>query len=131
MTLMYSEEYSGWLVSERPWTRSLQKYIFLPMDGSHCTNPFFAHGSHCTNHTRIDVRLHILFFFFCLVFVVHRLFVGGHSAGGHLTACMLYTDWHRYGIDTQPLSGAILLSGIYDLSPIRRSSVNRPLNLTK
>ena len=57
--------------------------------------------------------------------------MGGHSAGGHLSACMLYTDWTQYGMETQPFSGAILLSGIYDLGPIQKSVVNEPLNLTE
>ena len=55
----------------------------------------------------------------------------GHSAGGHLSATMLYTDWSQYGIDTQPLSGAILLSGIYDLTPLQRSYVNDDLKFTQ
>ncbi len=63
--------------------------------------------------------------------MLSRLFVGGHSAGGHLSACMLYTDWSRYGLETQPFSGTILLSGLYDLVPIQRSIVNEPLHLTE
>ena len=69
-----------------------------------------------------------LVYYYCFSF---RLFVGGHSAGGHLAACMLYTDWNQYGIETPPFSGAILLSGIYDLLPIERSVVNQPLSLTQ
>ena len=57
--------------------------------------------------------------------------MGGHSAGGHLSACMLYSDWLKYGIDTQPFSGAILLSGLHDLGPIQRCHMNDPLQLTE
>ena len=59
------------------------------------------------------------------------LHVCGHSAGGHLAACMMYTDWPKYGVASQPLSGALLLSGIYNLDPIQRSHVDRPLKLTE
>jgi len=62
---------------------------------------------------------------------VCSLVVSGHSAGGHLAACMLYTEWRRYGVETQPLCGAVLMSGVYDLDPIHKTTVNNPLNLTE
>ena len=62
----------------------------------------------------------------------YRIFVGGHSAGAHLAACMLVTDWLQYGMKTPaPFAGAVLLSGIYDLAPIQKTYVNDPIQLTE
>jgi pimeloyl-ACP methyl ester carboxylesterase len=50
----------------------------------------------------------------------NRLYVAGHSAGGHLTAM------------TMPLAevrGGIAISGIYDLEPIRLNYLNKKLGL--
>jgi arylformamidase len=48
-----------------------------------------------------------------------RIVVGGHSAGAHLAA-MLLADR-----DLGPvLAGGVLVSGVYDLDPVRRSYVN-------
>lgn len=46
--------------------------------------------------------------------------VSGHSAGGHLAAMLLATDWSRYGqgLPLQPFSHALLLSPLSDLAPI-------------
>ncbi|KAL5483765.1 hypothetical protein EMCRGX_G020178 [Ephydatia muelleri] len=66
-----------------------------------------------------------------LKFAKSRLLVCGHSAGAHLAACLLATDWSQYGLGVFPFSGAVLLSGIYDLTPIQQTYVNDPLQLTK
>lgn len=55
----------------------------------------------------------------------------GHSAGGHLAACMVGTDWTQAGPD---ISSAIVryglaISGIFDLSPLLATSVNASLHL--
>jgi len=51
-----------------------------------------------------------------------RVAIGGHSAGGHLTAMNLQTEWARdYGLPQDPFAGAILFSGLYDLAPLRYS----------
>ncbi|XP_064396207.1 kynurenine formamidase-like isoform X2 [Halichondria panicea] len=60
-----------------------------------------------------------------------KLYLIGHSAGAHLCACMLSTDWSSLGLNQLAVHGAILVSGIYDLYPIRRCCVNEPLNLTE
>jgi arylformamidase len=57
------------------------------------------------------------------------LVLAGHSAGAHLTAMMLTTDWAARGIDPAFIKGALLLGGIYDLEPIRQSYVNDALGL--
>ena len=51
-----------------------------------------------------------------------RVAVGGHSAGGQLTAMALQTDWQRdYGLPADPFRAGLLISGIYDISPLRYS----------
>ena len=52
----------------------------------------------------------------------HRVLISGHSAGAHLTACMLSTDWEARGIDANPIRAALLLSGLYELRPVVLSS---------
>jgi arylformamidase len=60
-----------------------------------------------------------------------RLMVSGHSAGGHLAACMVATDWHKYSAhapaDLVPFGYAI--SGVFDLAPLLHVSVNADLKL--
>jgi arylformamidase len=50
-----------------------------------------------------------------------RIHVSGHSAGGHLTAMMLLTDWPAFGADLPAdlVKGGVAISGIYELEPIR------------
>ena len=59
-----------------------------------------------------------------------RMFVAGHSAGGQLAANLMVTDWSRYGMETAPLCGAALLSGVFDLSPLQNMYCNDSLHLT-
>jgi arylformamidase len=59
-----------------------------------------------------------------------RLFVSGHSAGGHLTAMLLATDWAAFGRPADTLKGGVAISGLYDLEPIRLCYLNDVLALT-
>ncbi len=60
----------------------------------------------------------------------HRVVVGGHSAGGHLSAMCALTRWaDDYGLAADPLAGAALISGIYDLSPLRHSYLQPQIRL--
>ena len=56
--------------------------------------------------------------------------VGGHSAGGHLAAMMLATDWEALGLTRVPFVGGVTLSGVHDLKPLVLSSMNSDLRLT-
>lgn len=48
-----------------------------------------------------------------------RIHVAGHSAGGHLVAMLLATDWEGdYGLPRDVIKGATAISGLYDLAPI-------------
>lgn len=84
---------------------------------------------------------------------VSGLYLCGHSAGAHLAAMVLSTDWSQYNVTPQikgkvhhvtqawpryhssflsgcPV-GALLVSGIYDLLPILSTYVNEPLKMTE
>jgi arylformamidase len=52
-----------------------------------------------------------------------RIVVAGHSAGAHLAAMLLSCRWKDTGADmpAQVVSGALAISGVYDLEPIRQT----------
>lgn len=56
-----------------------------------------------------------------------KFFVMGHSAGAHLTAWMMSTDWSQYetGYPTNLIKACAPISGLYDFEPIRHTSENR------
>src|SRR5262245_2319313 len=58
-----------------------------------------------------------------------RLHVAGHSAGGHLTAVTLMTDWSSFGLPENMIKGICAISGIFDLEPIRRCYLNDVVGL--
>jgi hydroxypyruvate isomerase len=57
--------------------------------------------------------------------------LSGHSAGGHLVARMIGTDWNKLDpkLPTDLIKGGISLSGIFDLEPIQLSFLNDDLQL--
>jgi arylformamidase len=60
-----------------------------------------------------------------------RLMVYGHSAGGHLAACMVATDWKKLDpkapVDLVPAGYSI--SGLFDLTPLIKTAMNVDLRL--
>lgn len=59
-----------------------------------------------------------------------RIHVTGNSAGGHLAAMLIGTEWRaQYGLPANLIAGATLISGIYDMEPLRLTSANGWLNL--
>jgi arylformamidase len=61
----------------------------------------------------------------------NRLTVSGHSAGGHLTAMALLTDWvGDYGLPADIIKGAVAVSGLYDLGFLPYSYVQPKVQAT-
>ena len=59
-----------------------------------------------------------------------KLFVAGHSAGGHLTAMALAHDWSKERLPTDLIKGAIATSGVYDLEMVMKISVQEQVQMT-
>jgi arylformamidase len=59
------------------------------------------------------------------------LIVAGHSAGGHLSACMLATEWETQSEDLPRnlVKAAFSISGLFDLRPLLQTTVNEKLRL--
>ena len=60
-----------------------------------------------------------------------RLTISGHSAGGHLVATALSTDWPSFapGCPADMVKAGLSLSGLYDLEPVRLCYVNAQLRM--
>ncbi|MCS3448228.1 MULTISPECIES: alpha/beta hydrolase [Bradyrhizobium] len=61
------------------------------------------------------------------------LVVSGHSAGGHLAACMLATDWpaHDASLPKDLVRAAYAISGLFELEPLVGTSINKALGLDR
>jgi len=59
------------------------------------------------------------------------LVVSGHSAGGHLAACLLATDWRALdgSLPEGLVTAAYTISGLFDLRPLVPTSINSALKL--
>ena len=57
------------------------------------------------------------------------LVVSGHSAGGHLAALALATDWSADGLPADLVKGICAISGLFDLEPVRRCYLNDVLGM--
>lgn len=61
-----------------------------------------------------------------------RIFVGGSSAGGHLTGALLAGGWHReFGVPADVIKGALPVSGLFHLGPVVNSFVGEWIKLTR
>jgi arylformamidase len=60
-----------------------------------------------------------------------RIMAVGHSAGGHLAACMLAQEWKAFASDAPAdlVPCAYAISGVFDLAPLVNFSVNQDLKL--
>ena len=60
-----------------------------------------------------------------------QLVVAGHSAGGHLAACLLATDWAAHDTALPPdfIRSAYVISGLFDLVPLVSTSINGALRI--
>lgn len=53
----------------------------------------------------------------------NRIYLSGHSSGGHLGGVVMVTDWEKdFGLPKDVLKGGVLVSGMYDLKPVRLSA---------
>lgn len=59
-----------------------------------------------------------------------RIYVSGHSAGGHLTAMALANDWTKEGMPPDCIKGAVATSGVYDLDMVMKISVQEQVRMT-
>jgi arylformamidase len=59
------------------------------------------------------------------------LVISGHSAGGHLAACMLATDWRAFdaSLPADLVVAAYAISGLFDLLPLVETSINKAMRL--
>jgi arylformamidase len=53
----------------------------------------------------------------------------GHSAGGHIVAALLATDWSAFGAPDSTVKSVAALSGLFDLEPLRLSYLNADLRM--
>ena len=60
-----------------------------------------------------------------------RIFIGGHSSGGHLCGVALVTDWQKeFGLPENTVKGGLCMSGMYDMTPVRLSWRRTYVNFT-
>lgn len=60
-----------------------------------------------------------------------RIHVAGHSAGGHLVAMLLATDWGGdYGLPAEVIKSATVISGLFDLAPFPYTFLQPKVQLT-
>ena len=61
-----------------------------------------------------------------------KLYVTGHSSGGHVTGMMMVMRWQaEFGVPDTVLKGAAPFSGMFDLEPVQLSWRNSYLKLTR
>lgn len=62
----------------------------------------------------------------------NRIYVSGHSAGGHLTAMVMATDWENdYGLPNDVIKGGCAISGLFDLMPFPHTWLQPTIQLTE
>jgi len=60
-----------------------------------------------------------------------RLYIGGHSSGGHLCGVALVTDWQKeFGLPPTIVKGGACMSGMYDMKPVRLSQRGNYVHFT-
>jgi len=51
-----------------------------------------------------------------------RVYIGGHSSGGHLCGVALVTDWQKeFDLPADAIKGGLCMSGMYEMTPVRLS----------
>jgi arylformamidase len=112
------------------------------LDGSffsHCARGLNAHGiavavptyDLCPDVTVDDIIGQMRMALRELAWLGRPLLLSGHSAGGHLAACLLATDWQALdpSLPKQLVVAAYTISGLFDLVPLVKTSINKALRL--
>jgi arylformamidase len=61
----------------------------------------------------------------------NRMYVSGHSSGGHLAGVVLTTDWRKdFGLPVDVVKGVVCCSGMFDLKPVRLSKRSEYVKFT-
>ena len=61
----------------------------------------------------------------------NRIYVSGHSSGGHLAGVVLTTDWRKdFGLPVDVVKGVVCCSGMFDLKPVRLSKRSEYVKFT-
>ncbi|MBV8537903.1 MAG: alpha/beta hydrolase [Alphaproteobacteria bacterium] len=61
-----------------------------------------------------------------------RVYVAGHSSGGHLAGVLLTTDWQKeFGLPSGLIKGGVCGSGMYELHPVSLSARSRYVKFTE
>jgi arylformamidase len=61
---------------------------------------------------------------------IEEIFVGGNSAGGHLVGMLISQGWQEdFGVRPNVVKGALAVSGLFDLEPVRLCAPNEWLHL--
>jgi arylformamidase len=79
-------------------------------DAIAATNWLFAHGA---NHG----------------VATDRVVIGGHSAGGHLSAAIFAAPLSRLAFDPAKIVGGVPFSGVFDFAPLRHFGFNSDFRL--
>jgi arylformamidase len=112
------------------------------LDGSsfsHCARGLNTHGISvaipsydlCPNVTVADIVEQMRAATCALAKLGQSLVISGHSAGGHLAACMLATNWRAIdaALPRDLVTAAYAISGLFDLVPLVGTSINKALRL--
>ena len=60
-----------------------------------------------------------------------RIYVSGHSSGGHLAGVILTTDWPKdFNLPVDTIKGGLFCTGMFDLKPVRLSARNKYVTFT-
>ena len=58
------------------------------------------------------------------------VYLCGHSAGAHLASCLIRSGWNeKFNVKVSNLKGFFLVSGVYNLEPILKTTVNDNLKM--
>ena len=112
------------------------------LDGSffsHCARGLNGHGISvavpsydlCPTVTIADIIGQMLMASQELAKFGQPLVMSGHSAGGHLAACMLATDWPALdpSLPKDLVTAVYTISGLFELEPLVGTSINNALRL--